>query len=383
MTRHQPDDVSVHEDTALISEKAREKTRPAGRGFFSLKCVVAAVVTLVIVGRFALLWFTHNVSPALPHISVAFIGNSMMYFNDLPRFMEALSEGHITQNSCMHGLSSLESILRDGNGMYDKFHTSNALDDNNIYDFGACTVPQLLFGYDASLEQRVIAYKHDKNSDTSNPCIQDEAYMAYLEHYYATTGTPHWDFILVNDYSRNPGRPETFKLGMKMLKEVYVPWFKTTGAIPVFLDTHAYSTPEFTDIASFTSLTYHGIEKYAALVERLLPEKQKPRIAPVGIAYLTVWEENLTLWKKLFHSDCLHASPLGTFLQGCVVHYTLFGKMPRTQVFHDNVASLWSRARMMQPPDASPNPFPTPKEADFLYQVAHRVARGYRPRAFT
>lgn len=37
-------------------------------------------------------------------VSVAFIGNSMQYFNDSPRFMEALAGGRIKhQNSCLHG----------------------------------------------------------------------------------------------------------------------------------------------------------------------------------------------------------------------------------------------------------------------------------------
>jgi hypothetical protein len=54
---------------------------------------------------------------ALPYIKVM-IGNSMQYYNDLPRFLEAISDGHIEQNSCLHGDSNLHSILVTGSGTF-------------------------------------------------------------------------------------------------------------------------------------------------------------------------------------------------------------------------------------------------------------------------
>jgi hypothetical protein len=51
--------------------------------------------------------------PALPYIKVAMIGNSMQYYNDLPRFLEPYPMG-IEQNSCLHGDSNLHSILVTG-----------------------------------------------------------------------------------------------------------------------------------------------------------------------------------------------------------------------------------------------------------------------------
>ena len=84
-----------------------------------------------------------------PTTSVAFLGNSMIYFNDFPRFFEEISSGsdssRIIQNSCLHGSASIASLLDWNNGMYPKFKTHNAVLGKDMYgqyihDYGACTV---------------------------------------------------------------------------------------------------------------------------------------------------------------------------------------------------------------------------------------------------
>jgi hypothetical protein len=79
--------------------------------------------------------------------SVAFLGNSMLYFNDFPRFFEEISSGsdsrRIVQNSCLHGSASIASLLHGNNGMYPKFKTHNAVLGKDTYgqyihDYGAC-----------------------------------------------------------------------------------------------------------------------------------------------------------------------------------------------------------------------------------------------------
>ena len=48
-------------------------------------------------------------------------------------------------------------------------------------------------------------------------------------------------------------------------------------------------------------------------------------IAPVGLAFLTIWEENYGFWNsKLFHIDRIHASPHGTYSKDAssIVHCT-------------------------------------------------------------
>jgi hypothetical protein len=179
-----------------------------------------------------------------------------------------------------------------------------------------------------------------------------------------------------------------------MLERFYVPWLLETGSTPVFLWTHAYS-PKYSckvqyldttylrnmtglgleDIANFTSLTQVGYQTYVDLLTSYLPSMQAPRIAPVWLVFLVVHEENHKLWKTLFHCDNLHASPSGSFLQGCIIiYYTLFGTMPnKNVVLRLNMASLWKRARMMQHAWEPPNPFPDLATATYLYRVAERI----------
>jgi hypothetical protein len=167
---------------------------------------------------------------------------------------------------------------------------------------------------------------------------------------------------------------------------MYVEWFLMTGATPILMVTHAYWTEwrdltGLVDVPTFTSLTYEGYKQYAQTLAKHLPASQKPRLAPVGLAFLLVYEENYSMWLKLFHIDEVHASPHGTFLYGCVVHYTIFGRMPKSSVaFQDNMNLLWTRARRMQPETHKSNPMPTREEAEYLYNVADRVMRkGHMP----
>jgi hypothetical protein len=339
-------------------------------------------------------------------ISVAFMGNSMFYFNDFPRFLEEISGYQITQESCLHGGASIASLLTEGNGMYPQFETNTSVIDTyhhnqTIYDYGACTVPQLLLGWDDRLQDPGYAQPEDKNNTSiKNPCREDGNYLKYAIQKYKKYTTPKhhhdapptFDFALINDNTRNPARASTRALALETLERFHVDWFLETGITPVFLWTHAYTvnstkTRNMTgmdDVANFTSLTYSGYKQYAQLLELYLPEAQKPRIAPVGLAYLTVYEENFDLWKTLFHCDHIHASPSGTFLQGCVIYYTLMGRMPdKNIVLRHDMASLWHRARMMQHAWEPENPFPDKKTAAYLYRIAERImVEGHVPKSF-
>lgn len=350
-----------------------------------------------------------------PDISVAFVGNSMQYYNDLPRLIEALSEGHISQDSCLHGDATIRTLLHTGNGMYPKFMTANAVVDTSnythdyedddttlvIHDYGACTVRQLFFGEDSRLpdEDQLNYYYDDYFSvdddgdeyyidDGTNPCFEDRNYLYYLESKYASS-PPKWDYVVINDNTRSPARNNTRQASLQELESYYVPWLNQSGATPVFLLTHAYWTDwrdmtGLEDVPTFTSLTYMGYRQYAELLERYLPKSQKPRIAPVGIAFLMVWEENYSMWERMFHIDEVHASPLGSFLQGCVVYHTLYGRMPKQSVaLREDMSQLWLHARRMQPETHRSNPFPTRQEAIYLFNVADRVVRGHTPKSLT
>lgn len=321
----------------------------------------------------------------------------MFYFNDFPRFLEAISKYQISQDSCLHGGASISSLLIEGNGMYPQFQTPSAQigvynNSQPIYDYGACTVPQLLVGWDDRLHDPGYAVPEDKNSTTiMNPCREDNDYLEYAIDTYANS-RPHWDFIMINDNTRNPARAKTRAHAIQILEQFHVPWFLETSATPVFLWTHAYSINSteqrnmtgLEDVANFTSLTLVGYKAYVDLLELYLPKSQKPLIAPVGLAFLVVHEENFALWQTMFHCDQIHASPSGTFLQGMVVYYTLMGRLPdKDLVVRDDVQNLWGRARMMQHAWEPANPFPNRTTMEYLYNVAERVMiEGYVPKSF-
>ena len=86
----------------------------------------------------------------------------------------------------------------------------------------------------------------------------------------------------------------------------------------------------------------------------------------VGLAFLKIRRENPTMWERLFHVDDFHPSPHGTFLQGCVLHWTLFGCGPENIDYGDGASHLWSDARVMQPPTDDLLPLPTIEEARYL-----------------
>jgi hypothetical protein len=53
-------------------------------------------------------------------------------------------------------------------------------------------------------------------------------------------------------------------------------------------------------------------------------------LALAGHAVWLVDDENYQRWERLFHVDGIHASPLGTFLQGLCVCHAVYQKMPLT-----------------------------------------------------
>ena len=280
--------------------------------------------------------------------------------------------------------------------MYPQFETEQAIltkrRGHNIYDYGACTPEQLMLGTDPRLDDPGYAQPEDVSTGNLNPCHEDPYYFRWAKAHFRAS-TPDWDVVMINDNTRNPARASSRARSLAFLEQFWVPLLQKSGATPVFLWTHAYSvesTPTrnmtgLEDVANFTSLTYAGIKAYVDILKPHLPESQEPRIAPVGLAFLTVYEEDPDLWRQLFHAaDHIHASPSGSFLQACIVHYTLFGEMPdREHVVHRPMASLWRTARMMQHAWEPANPFPTREQAAYLYRVAKRVmVHGHVPASF-
>lgn len=338
---------------------------------------------------------------------IAFVGNSMFYFNDFPRFFQALaaySSQSIVQQSCLHGGASIPSLLMNGNGMYNQFGTPSSIithmDNNTIYDYGACTVSQLLLGTDERLDDPGYINFKEKIGNTSqtnqNPCRVDSHYMSYAKEYFQTEisgDMDYWDYVFINDNTRDPARFATRAHSLQFLESFYVPIFQTMNhSVPIFLWTHAYSVEStkernmtgLQDVANFTSLTGVGYRNYVKLLSQFLPPSRTPRIAPVGLGFLMVYEERPDLWIQLFHNaDHIHASPSGSYLQGCIVYHTIFGQMPPRIRPHDDTRHLWKHVRMMQHAWEPPNPYPTREMTDYLYNVAQRImVHGELPKTY-
>jgi hypothetical protein len=312
-------------------------------------------------------------------ISIAFVGNSMMFVNDLPRFMQEIAgkspQGDylLTQNSCLHGALHFKSLLKKGNGMLHKWNTKSAyIEGAGVHDYGACTVRQLLLGYDESL-----SYKNSNGNytnDGKNPCFKSSLYYEYI------TGMemPEWDFVLLNDQTTYPAIAAKRNQSLRVLQERYVPLLGN-NSIPVLYATHGYESSfvnvtKLGNVSQFTSLVFEGYRQYAQILEQYLLPQQTPRIAPVGLAFLVVYEENREMWDKLFYIDGFHPSPHGSYLMGCVLHATLTGRMPPgASALPDDPSSLWNRARRMEIGSKYVMPFPTKDEVTYLYHVARKV----------
>lgn len=265
---------------------------------------------------------------------------------------------------------------------YDDAYVAAVNDDTySAYDNAAKT-------YDDDLYKDNYNEQYPLEDDGKNPCLLSSNYYFYKQQQYDDFGTPDWDYIILNDNSRSPCCSEQRATGLELLKDVYVPWFITTGAVPIFMVTHGYWASErdmsgLTDIPTFASLTYEGYREYAELVAGLLPHEQQPRLAPVGLAFLLVLEENPSMWDSLIHMDEIHLTPSGTFLEGLIVYATIYGHLPNPRVvLNGNVANLFSNARRMTPSEHIQEAYPTLDQARYLYHTASRIISGEIPRSF-
>jgi hypothetical protein len=284
--------------------------------------------------------------------------------------------------------------------MYHKWSTRPATDQNGEYDYGSCTVPQLLFGYDDNLTPG--NQNGYYRNDGKNPCFVDSEYYTYITSQYEQQPPPTWDFVVLNDRTTFPAIYELRQRSLNALQDNYIAYFQQTKARPVLIMTYAYNYHAFYnttsdddgtssdddagdpisiqvgEIAEFTSHLHLGYMEYARLLDSTL--NQSTLVAPVGLAFLTIWEERFEMWQKLFYIDHLHPSPLGTYLMGCVVYATIYDRMPSIDAALD-IQKLWSRARRMEVWNAaSAMDLPTLDEAAYLLKIAERVTlQGFLP----
>eukprot|EP00929_Paragymnodinium_shiwhaense_P106116 TRINITY_DN71262_c0_g1_i1.p1 TRINITY_DN71262_c0_g1~~TRINITY_DN71262_c0_g1_i1.p1 ORF type:complete len:399 (-),score=73.45 TRINITY_DN71262_c0_g1_i1:480-1622(-) len=272
------------------------------------------------------------------HLRVAFVGNSYIYFNDVPRLLQALHHGpdKVETGDCLLGGSSWKSLLKKGNGMEKKFQSPNALLPDGSYDIGAPTVQALL---------------SDENG---------------------------WDFCVMGTYSQEAARLELRQNGFEAL-DVLAPMLDKAGAKAVLLVTPAYRaavkrSETIGDWATFAWRQSEGYGLYASHLAARCDKARLPRLADANRAFQLVHGERPELWKELFFDDDFHPSALGSFLQACVIYCAIHGEAPHLSpdVLADP-AKLWARARRMLPPPCVGR-MPSADELLYLRSVAMRAS---------
>lgn len=256
-------------------------------------------------------------------VRVAFLGNSVQYYNDCPRLVETISSSISKQDSVLRGGSESATLFQEGNGQ----------------QFESC---------------------HD---DPGKPTVTD-----LFSH------SAKWDFVVINDRMKDAILDSHRSRTKQALTQEYAPLIINSGATPIFLATHA--SPRILrntsfSVSDYTAAVYEGYADYAATLSPMMDAKHQPRIAPVGNAFAYVFEDKPSMWKKLFHIDEYHPSPHGTYLQACVLHCTMFSNPPPLAL-PTNITTLWERARFREGLDV--DPIPTFDEAIYLFNVASRVA---------
>jgi hypothetical protein len=327
------------------------------------------------------------------NVNVAFVGNSYFFVNDLPRLMERVSDGKIFQDSCLHGSGSILNLLKTGNGMYQKWNTQNAMvggvewtnqngQEVYLYDYGACSVPELLTGHD-----NMLSYNNQYGAyinDGSNPCLQDSNYLDYQESF---NYTDTWDYVVITDQSKRMCFDDAREEALMAFNYTYGPILKQIGAIPIIVQPHAFWSANANmtglgDIPTFTSMIKEGTDIYQEYLNTKLGFNQRSRVARVGDAFLTVYEEDQELWYKLFLSDGIHPSGYGSYLYALMIHGAIYRSMPKkSSVILEDAQELFSKSRMLHATNETQ--YPTQDEAKYLYSVARKVALlGFTPESY-
>ena len=300
-------------------------------------------------------------------VRVAFIGNSIQYYNDCPRFVANLSSHRIIehQDSYLRGGANL-SELWDGMAhgaphwasMRNAFATEEEMMMMNADGGGAADG----------------GGSNDHNCDVGSPTVQA------LLGCDPNNKKDRWDYVVINDHTQGPAREESRKATQQILLDKYLPLIIDNGATLIIIETAAYRYPgvhgseDLGSTQDFQQKIRQGVQSYIHALRTKLPETIQPRMAPVGTAFLHVHEDNNKVWESLFDPfDHFHPSPSGTFLQGCVLHWTMFDSPPPLPRSDEEIRDLWKDARVMH--DVKKNgdqgpPFPTMIEAEYLWNVA-------------
>jgi len=211
---------------------------------------------------------------------VAYVGNSIIYFNDTPNVVDRCSDVDQIHSCCMRGGGSLCSLIEMGSNMKKVFKDGS--------DYGPDRLEGLLV---------------ENNGDVGE----------------------NWDFVVMNDFTQSPARKETRFATLNILSKYYAP--KLSKSTVILLETWGYveeGVNASEDLGTFEEFQDDLVQGYKAYKKLLEKCNVQCRVAKVGSVFKRVKELDEDLWKRLYFVDKYHPSPLGTYLSSCVIHKTMF-----------------------------------------------------------
>jgi hypothetical protein len=153
-----------------------------------------------------------------------------------------------------------------------------------------------------------------------------------------------WDYVVLQDNSAVPGGCDEHKLNESItaLRDVFSPLLPKSGSGRVLLYSswgHKVGSPVLEKYAeqypSFEVMNEKTAAGYCVYKTVLKQAFLDVAIVPVGRAFSCVYQSDveqgrdpdapLSLFSRLFAPDSFHPSPLGTFLSACVFHHIITG----------------------------------------------------------
>jgi hypothetical protein len=190
-----------------------------------------------------------------------------------------------------------------------------------------------------------------------------------------------WNYVVLVDQTKRMAVQSARADTVDALKNYYAPLLKKSGAIPVIVDTHSFWSQNtnmsgLEDVATFQKLIYDGVDEYVSALSSYLPRKQSPIVAPIGMAYLTIFEERPQMWVQLFLDDAVHSSLHGSYLFSIVLYATMFRHLPSEEAsIPEHIDSLFANSRRLVYGQ---------KESLYYRNVARRVVlSGHVPKSFS
>jgi hypothetical protein len=213
-------------------------------------------------------------------ITFGYLGNSFIYYNDLPRTLHAMHPEII---------SSSTLVLR-----------------------GGCSLTTLL----------TKGAKHPLKTNIQHQTVADMFHPQAI-----------FTYVVMNDYSQGPARPPSRAETIQVLTSTYAPLLLSSDSTPVIMATWSYrahvnDSDDLGDVHSFTNKLHEGAVQYKAALDSVLPPDKEAIIAPVGRAFAVIHDENPELWRALFDDDEYHPSMKGTDLIACVLSAALHLPLP-------------------------------------------------------